>query len=681
MNSALRVQERDRLVLENILDHAIFMLTPEGRVASWSPGAERLTGFVEAEAIGQSLAACLGCEAVELDRLLVTAEGRWCRRKNGEEYWADIAISSIREEDELRGFAVVLRDRSEKKRSEEALRFLVEASTTLAEAPDARQSLQTLADLAVTVLCDWCVVALVEEEGEVPVLVAAAHREGGKVALLTELHRFELGPAGAFGARRVASTGCSELGGADGGAPASIDDIRALAILRELAPSSWMTVPLVVHGRTFGVITFGRSGGGVYGPPDVRLGEDVARRAALALAQADLLKVAQHERLRAEEANQAKDEFLAVVSHELRTPLNAILGWARLLRTGSLGTEKTSRAIDTIERNAKVQTQLIEDLLDVSRIITGRIRLDVRSVDLVSLVEAALESLRPSAEAKGVRIHATLHPDAGPLVGDPDRIAQVVSNLLTNALKFTPAEGRVDVLLERRDGNVVLSVTDTGAGIRADVLPYIFERFRQGPGGSLAGGGLGLGLAIVRHLVALHGGTVTAESDGPGAGSRFVVVLPLSTVTDRAPAARSARGVYARPRLDGLHILVVDDQPDARELIVSLFEEAGARVTTAATAEDALNAVRRERPHVLVSDLSMPGEDGYSLLRRVRELPPTEGGHTPALALSARTRPEDRAQALTAGFQMYVVKPAEPAELLVVVARLAAGADMTGACG
>ncbi|MBX3232943.1 MAG: response regulator [Labilithrix sp.] len=547
----------------------------------------------------------------------------------------------------------------------EVLRFFVAASAVLAEpAP----SLEEVARLAVPSLADWCTIDLPDE------LAAAAHVDPSHVQLLRELRRLPFAPAGPYGVARVIASGQPELvmAATDDMIAAMSADARALAALRELATVSWMTAPLSARDKTFGAITFGRvDHARAYDPSDLRLAEDVARRIASTLSHAEALKTAQRERARAEEANRAKDDFLAVVSHELRTPLNAVLGWARLLRDGSLDAAKTARAIDTIERNAKAQSQLIDDLLDVSRIITGRIRLDVRSVDPASLVAGAIDSIRPLAESKNVRLHTNIDRDCGPIVGDADRLLQVVTNLLGNAVKFTPAEGHVRVSLQRVDRTIALTVADTGAGIRPDVLPYVFDRFRQAPGAARTSGGLGLGLAIVRHLVELHGGRVQAYSEGVGRGSRFVVTLPVTSIGERTPAARAYAQGYAPPRLDGLRILVVDDQPDARELVVSLFEEAGATAITAATAEEALTRVRHETPDVIVSDLAMPIEDGYTLIRRVRELPPEEGGGTPAVALTAYSRLEDRTRALRAGFQMCLTKPAEPAELLIVVAGLA----------
>jgi signal transduction histidine kinase/ActR/RegA family two-component response regulator len=395
-----------------------------------------------------------------------------------------------------------------------------------------------------------------------------------------------------------------------------------------------------------------------------------------------LLAREQAARAETEAANRLKDEFLANVSHELRTPLTAVLGWTHVLRSGRLDPESTARALDTVERNARAQNQLIEDLLDMSRIITGKLRFDARTVDPVACVEAALDSVRPAAEAKGVRLERSSAAAVGAVSGDPDRLQQVVWNLLTNAIKFTPAGGSVRVTLGGDDARVEIAVSDTGAGIGPEFLPYVFDRFRQADGTTTrAQGGLGLGLAIVRHLVELHGGTVRAESEGEGHGATFTVSLPRlrhAEVGSRNEAADAAfaegdESASHHPQsavLSGVRALVVDDEADACELLGVLLRERGAEVSVATTADEALAALERARPHLLISDIGMPGVDGYEFLRRVRRLPPESGGRTPAVALTAYAGSEDRLRALKAGYQMHLPKPVEPAELIAVVASL-----------
>ena len=407
--------------------------------------------------------------------------------------------------------------------------------------------------------------------------------------------------------------------------------------------------------------------------------EDVRR------AFEDAAVLVQRRAAEADEANRAKDEFLAVLSHELRTPLNAVYGWARMLQSGAVSQDRVARALDVIVRQSNVQVQLIDDLLDVSRMITGKMRLDVRSVDLKGVVEQALDAARPAADAKEIRIQPVLDPRAGPVSGDPDRLQQVVWNLVLNAVKFTPKGGRVQVRLQRIDSYVEIIVSDTGQGIAPAVLPFIFDRFRQADSSSRrAHTGLGLGLALVKHLVELHGGSVGAQSDGEGLGATFVVKLPVAladTTADqvaRAQAVTRSDGRGPRTVLHGLRVLVVDDDPEALELATAILSGAGAMVRVSASAGDALAIVRAWRPDVLVSDIEMPSEDGYSLIRNVRALGPSEGGDTPAVALTAYGRTHDRVMSLTAGYNMHVPKPVDPGELTAIIASVASGRARPG---
>jgi signal transduction histidine kinase/CheY-like chemotaxis protein len=359
-------------------------------------------------------------------------------------------------------------------------------------------------------------------------------------------------------------------------------------------------------------------------------------------------------RAEAQAADRAKDEFLATLSHELRTPLNAILGWINMLRSGRVRDERRVGALEVIERNAKAQARLIEDLLDVSRIITGKVRLQLHPVHVGPIAQTAIDALRPAAEAKGVALHAHVDPDAGHVMGDAARLQQVAWNLLSNAIKFTPPGGDVYVEIGERDGELQLSVRDTGAGIASDFLPHVFERFRQADSSTTrAHSGVGLGLAIVRHLVDLHGGHVTARSDGPGLGATFDVRLPL---VDRVAAARSAAGETQRAQIEGLRVLVVDDEEDTRELLETALTSFGAHVVSARSAQEALDRLQADGADALVSDIGMPGVDGYSLIRQVRGLP-GEAGRIPAIALTAYARSEDRERAIEAGYQVHLAKP------------------------
>ena len=376
------------------------------------------------------------------------------------------------------------------------------------------------------------------------------------------------------------------------------------------------------------------------------------------------------------DADQAKDRFLAIVSHELRTPLTAMLGWVRLLTTGRLDDATSARALPVIERNTKLLAQLIDDLLDVSGIIAGKLRLEVGPVDLVAVIESAIEAVQGLADAKSIGLKAVLDPSAGSVAGDPGRLQQVVWNLLANAIKFTPNRGRIDLRLERAGAHARLTVRDTGRGISPELLPHIFDRFRQDER-TRQHGGLGLGLAIVRHIVKLHEGNVRAESDGEGRGATLVVELPLP-IEDVSPAAKPAI-VYRRLEsassrlinLAGRRILVVDDEADARDLLAQILGQAGADVIVVGSADEALETLRRWRPDVLVSDIGMPGDDGYVLIRKVRALGTAEGGQVRALALTAYARSEDRALALEAGFHTHIAKPVDPLELTALIAGLA----------
>ena len=397
-----------------------------------------------------------------------------------------------------------------------------------------------------------------------------------------------------------------------------------------------------------------------------KISRDVSERDAL-------LEREQVARARAEEAGRLKDEFLATVSHELRTPLNAILGWAHVLRRTGLTDPRERHAVEVIERNALAQAHVIDDLLDVSRIITGKLRLDVHPLMPSTVVEAAIESLKPMAEAKGVQLDSVLDSRAGPISGDPARLQQVVWNLLSNGIKFTPKGGRVEVRLERVDSSVEITVADNGEGITPEFLPHVFDRFRQFDSSIVRRtSGLGLGLAIVRHLVELHAGFVMAESAGKGQGSNFTVRLPLRPIRARHVApekdAPGERAIGAMPDLSGIRVLVVDDENDTRDLLREVLEACGADVRDASSSEQAVAIVKEWVPGAIVSDIGMPGEDGYTFIRRIREWERQSGFRIPAVALTAYARSEDRIRALLAGYQVHVAKPIDPMEFALVVA-------------
>ncbi|MGB9180223.1 MAG: ATP-binding protein [Pyrinomonadaceae bacterium] len=418
--------------------------------------------------------------------------------------------------------------------------------------------------------------------------------------------------------------------------------------------------------------------------------QDVSERRRAEQEREQLLRREQQARSEAEASDRLKDEFLATVSHELRTPLNAILGWAALLNQGALEEETVHNALKVIERNAKAQAEIIGDILDVSRIITGKLRIESQPVNLAPLIQAAVDTLHPAASAKAITLTVSLDEAAGLVFGDSDRLQQVIWNLVSNAIKFTPKDGRIEVRLERVDSQLEVSVSDSGMGINEQFLPFVFERFRQADSSTTrAHGGLGLGLAIVRHLVELHGGTVRAESAGEGQGAVFTVHLPLAAV--KATEALLAKDSVSElnqteetnditagtPDLTGLRVLVVDDEPDTLEILCVVLNQHGAKVRAAASSTDALKAFLEWQPNVLVSDLGMPGEDGFALICKVRALTPEQGGNIPAAALTAYVREEDRLQALAAGYQTHIPKPVDPNILAAAVAGLAKRAKRT----
>ena len=609
--------------------------------------------------------------------LSASAVMRYRFRGTGEERWSSVKATPVFDEEGRVRFAIsIFQDVTERRRAEESQRFLAEAGGVISSSLDYETTLASVARMAVPVLADWCSVDVLEEDGTLKRL-AVAHVDPKKVEWAYELQkRYPPDMNSAQGVPQVLRTGKPELYSeiADEMLVAGAVDEEHLKIMRDVGFTSAILAPLVAQGRTLGVITFiSAESGRRYGREELALAENLAHRAGIAVDNARLYRSAR-------EANRLKDEFLATVSHELRTPLTAILGWASMLRKTEFDRETSQGALETIERNARAQSQIIEDLLDVSRIVTGKLRLDVRQVEPASFIDAAVESVRPAAEAKGVRLSKALDTGQTALSGDPARLQQVVWNLLSNAIKFTPRGGRVEVRLARAGSNVEISVSDSGAGVKQEFLPYVFDRFRQADSSTTRRhGGLGLGLAIVRHLVELHGGTVRAESEGEGHGSTFTVALPVAAVYDKA--TDDARGARTRAsataasderheEIAGLKILVVDDEEDTRELLRVVLGGHGAQVLTAATAREALEIAASARPDVLISDIGMPDEDGFELIRRVRELPAESGGGVPAIALTAYARAEDRLRVLRSGYQMHVPKPVEMAELLTVIASL-----------
>ncbi len=712
--------EEDSLRLAAIVrssDEAIVGKDLDGTITSWNPAAERLFGFTAQEAIGRSIRMIVpadrqGEEDEFLRRLRLGESIEHMEtvriRKDGMPLHIALTVSPIRDGDgRIIGASKIARDIGERIRAEaertrllgaeQAARgraeaaedratLLSESSAALSASLDPATTLRTVSRLVVPRFADWCIVDLVGRDDR-PERVAVSAAGPETEALLSELQRYAPDWGSSQPAAQVLRTRTTlhipEV--TDETLVSTARDERHLAIMRKLHPRSAIAVPMVTRQRIVGAITLARATPGeTYSDADVALAEELARRAALAVDNATLYSEADQARAQAESANRAKDEFLAVLSHELRTPMNAVYGWARMLQMGQIDAATTPRALDAIVRNAHVQLQLIDDLLDVSRIISGKMRLDIRPVDIHRVLDAALDAVRPAADAKGLRLQSLIDPGAGPLNGDPDRLQQVVWNLLMNAVKFTPRDGRIQLTLQRVNSHVEIVVSDTGSGIREELLPVIFDRFKQGESGTTRNqGGLGIGLALVRHLVELHGGSVTAESPGEGKGATFRVKLPLVAAHVEArdgrahPTARQAPPVYEGPSLRGLRVLVVDDDPDALDLVATILRRAEAEARLCSSPPEALAAIRAWKPHVLVSDIEMPGEDGYSLIRKIRELSSSEGGQIPAVALTAYGRPEDRVRSLSAGYSMHVAKPVDPVELGVIVANLA-GRSLAG---
>lgn len=561
---------------------------------------------------------------------------------------------------------------------EERTFFLFELSRLLGSSLANDRMLSRIARLAVPLLGDLCAIDLQDADGTLR-RAACAHLDATKEGVAYEARaRYGFSATAPGGVPAVLTSHRSTLV-----SPATVADLEQAAqnaeqlqLFQQLGVTAWMIVPMIARARAFGAVTFAiTESDRRYDRTDLLFAEAVVNQVAVAGDNARLYVAAEAAREAAEAANSAKDQFLSTLSHELRTPLNAVYGWATMLERGQLGAEQAQRALQIILRNVNAQVRLIDDLLDLSRVASGKLRLAVQPVDLQRVIEDALDGIRPAAAAKNIRLQPVLASPGGPVSGDPDRLQQVVWNLLSNAVKFTPKGGRVQIQLQRVSSHVELLVSDTGQGIQPDLLPYVFDRLRQGDSSSTRShGGLGLGLALVRHFVELHGGIVFAESPGEGRGATFVVKLPLMTARPAELAAERTPPTFQRASgqsLAGLRILVVDDDPTAVDLNREILSQAGAEVRGCRSGTDALQILQQWRPAVLVSDIEMPGLDGYTLLRQIRALAPDQGGKTPAVALSAYDRPEDRVRSLRAGFNFHVSKPVEPDELTAIVASLA----------
>jgi PAS domain S-box-containing protein len=674
------LEQQGRLI--ELSQEPIFVWDLDSGIMQWNAGSERLYGYSRDEALGRSphdLLRTVHPLPSEEFQTQLADRGEWVgelrhRARDGREVIVESHQQMIKT-DHHRVVLETNRDITDRKRAAERVTFMNQASTVLATSLDYETTLRSVANLAIQVIADWCAVDIMAD-GKIE-RVAVAHVDPEKIELGRAVQRYE-DPTSPYSAPYVIRTKTPALvplvtdesivAGAHG-------DEEQVRLIRALGLVSYMCVPLVAHGRTLGALTFATAESQRrYSEQDLAFAQDLAYRAALAVDNALAYNQMQT-------TDRLKDEFLATLSHELRTPLNAILGYARLLQSGAVTGEKVAKAVEIVERNASALTKMVEDVLDVSRIISGKMRLTVQPVDLPTVVQNAVESVAPTAEVKQLRVQISIDPNAGPIPGDPDRLQQVVWNLLSNAVKFTPKGGRVQVRVERIDSHVDIVVSDTGMGVKPEFLPHLFERFRQADSATTRQvGGLGLGLAIVRHLVELHGGSVEASSGGEGKGSTFRVHLPLmivhpqSAVDERRKHARDrmrSTATTATPKLQDIHVLAVDDDQDALSLLTEILELAGARVTTLDSAVRALDQLATLRPDILVADIGLPDLDGFEMIRTIRSQSDPILRETPAIALTAYARSQDRVQALESGFQMHIGKPADPAELVAAIAAFA----------
>ena len=682
--------------LSDFFDNApvgLHWVGPDGRILQANQAELDLLGYTREEYVGHPLSEFhVDEEAIAdiLDRLargetLRSYEAR-LRTKDGLTRYVQLDSNVLWDEEQFVHTRCFTRDITERKQAEEkTAALLVSEQAARAQAEEAAElvrRLQVIIDISLMHLSlDELLDEILARIGEMLASDAAA------ILLLTEDQR-NLTVCACVGLdTEVASELCIPGGMAariaSNRAPMVTDDLSASETAGPLLQQrvcSLIGAPLVVEGDVIGVIQVMTTiEPRRFTENDLRLLQLIADRVGLAIERARLYDAEQRARLQAETTSRMKDEFLATVSHELRSPLNAILGWVKILRDGKLGAEATARALETVERSARTQNRIINDLLDVSRIIAGKLRLNMRPLDPTRMVEAAVEAVRPAADAKAIRLEMSLDRQAGPISGDPERVQQLVWNLVSNAIKFTPTGGVVQVNLAPAGSYTEITVNDTGVGISPAFLPHVFDRFRQADGSSTRKqGGLGLGLALVKYLAELHGGTVGVDSLGEGKGATFTVRLPRVAIgaAKGKPGMRSwQEGEESEPtRLDGLRVLVVDDDADARDLVTTVLTQSNAEIKTAASVDEALGILagcEEWQPEVLISDVEMPGADGYALIHRVRALEAEQGGgRLPAVALTAYARVEDRTRALAAGFQRYISKPLEPAELLAVVASL-----------
>jgi PAS domain S-box-containing protein len=638
------IRERFRLLVEGVKDFAIFMLDAQGRMVRWNPGAERVKGYRANEIVRRDFSAIYTPEDIESGKPqrvleIAAADGRYDESGrqvhwDGSRFWAGGVIAAQKRAEEAR-----------RESEEEARRQLAYVEAIYATAPVGLCILDTdLRFLRINELLAEIDGKSVEEH-----LGRTVREVAPEVADVVERDL-----------RRVIETGEPAL---------NVEHRFALAsqpgVIRDFI-ASYYPIKNRRQALRVNVVVM-----------------EITQRKIIEEELEQLLRQEKAAREVAEAADRMKDEFLMTISHELRTPLTSILGWARLLTGGRLAGPEARHALEVIERSAQSQTRLIEDILDMSRVITGRFKLDAQPVAIEHIFHAAVDVIRPSAEAKGISLIAVVDEPDGVVFGDANRLRQVLWNLLSNAVKFTNEGGRIEARLGRADGQIEITVTDTGIGIDPGFLPHVFDRFRQADSSSTREyGGLGIGLAIVRHIVEMHGGGVSASSPGKGQGATFKIRLPVISARRLAqpegprvevevePAAKERKMLENGDRLDGVRMLLVEDNSDTRDMLKFIFDESGAEVIAAASVDEALEALERFRPDALVSDIAMPDRDGYELIREVRSREPERGGKIPAVAITASARAEDRMRVLAAGFQMHVAKPIAPDELIAVVASL-----------
>jgi len=683
---AERAARRLKAVVESS-DDAIITKSLDSIITSWNRAAERMFGYTAEEAIGRSIRMIIpddrqGEEDTVLTRIRAGQSVDHFEtirlRKDGAQVTISLSVSPILDDHgKVVGASKIARDITERARllaaaQEQAdiTRQLGEVGAAVASSLDQNAIVQQVTDLATSLTR--------AEFGAFFYNVADA--KSGESYMLYTLSGAPREAFAKFPQPRATAVFAPTFHG-DG--VVRLDDVTQDPRYGKNPPfhgmpeghlpvRSYLAVPVkAASGEVLGGLFFGHSRVGVFTEQHERLATGIAAWASLALENARLYIVAR-------DADRLKDEFLAVLSHELRTPLNAILGYARLLRGGILTAEKAERGLETLERNAQSLTQIVEDVLDVSRIVSGKIRLDVQPVELPLVIHNAVATVQPAADARGVRVQTIVDPRVGPVSGDPDRLQQVVWNLLSNAVKFTPKLGRVQVRLERINSHVELIVSDTGTGIKPEFLPYVFERFRQGDAGTTRKtGGLGLGLSIVRHIIEMHGGTVEAMSQGENRGATFCVRLPLMIVQPEGfteprehPRTERPARLTGLGNLNGVRVLAIDDDEDALSLVRVVLETAGADVTTLSSAAAALERIETIRPDAVIVDLGMPGMDGFEFITRLRVASDPQIRDVPAAALTAFARSDDRTKALRSGFEMHLAKPVDPAELVASVATL-----------